>query len=337
MNEKDNSIGKVGSKKISQEPLLEKEDHYTPYGTFQSYKRLFRYSTSFDIFLIVIGVLACIGGGSPLPILGLIFGDLLNEFAEDWSNASPERVSNFLDAVNSKVLKLVAVATANFVLTYIYSVCWSLLGERLTHNIRIKYVEASLKQNVQYVYDCGVGQISNSITGEIQVIHNGTSEKVGLFLQSISYFIIAFAISFTLSPKLSAAMCAMVPAFLVVTTYGSFWSSKYADRESDAASRLGTISEEAFSSIRMIQSFCAERLILANHRTVLTEAKKYGDLKSYVGSLMNAAIYFIAYGANALAFWYGAKLMLEDGLSGRIGSIFSVILMLVDSKYFFLN
>jgi ATP-binding cassette subfamily B (MDR/TAP) protein 1 len=45
------------------------------------------------------------------------------------------------------------------------------------------------------------------LTEKTQTIQLGTSEKVGLFIASISYFISAFTVGFILNARLTGVMC----------------------------------------------------------------------------------------------------------------------------------
>jgi hypothetical protein len=48
--------------------------------------------------------------------------------------------------------------------------------------------------------------LSSILTEKTQTIQLGTSEKVGLFIASISYFISAFTVGFMLNAKLTGVM-----------------------------------------------------------------------------------------------------------------------------------
>lgn len=52
-----------------------------------------------------------------------------------------------------------------------------------------------------------------------------------------------------------------------------------------------------------------------------------------MGAMTHGSVYFIAYAANSLAFWYGARLILEGRMVGGIGSVFAVIFIVIDSEY----
>ena len=59
-----------------------------------SYLKLFRYATSLDRLLILIGTLCSMTVGTSLPIMTIVFGDIMNGFfLYDGSDASKEYIN----------------------------------------------------------------------------------------------------------------------------------------------------------------------------------------------------------------------------------------------------
>jgi hypothetical protein len=60
-----------------------------------SYGTLYRYATSYDLFLVSLGSLFAIVTGVALPLMTVVFGDIMNSFIlYDGSQASKENVSS---------------------------------------------------------------------------------------------------------------------------------------------------------------------------------------------------------------------------------------------------
>ncbi|KNC99518.1 uncharacterized protein SPPG_04909 [Spizellomyces punctatus DAOM BR117] len=299
------------------------------------YFRLFRYSTPFDTFLITAGIFCAMGAGVPLPLIGILFGDLINDFSQKLGSPetlSPSELDDFKESVNTKVMYLVFVAIGYFVLTYAYCVCWSLIGERVARRLREEYVGATLRMEVGWFSDVGAGEISNRITSDIQTIHLGTSEKVGLCIQSLSYFVVALCVSFSKNATLAGIMLCIVPAFVIVIMGGSKITAKYTTRVSDAYSKASMLADEAFGNVRVVQAFNSQERLAKVYESWLTLAEKEGVRKSVSGALMMGAIFFLAYSSNALAYWKGSRLLVDNSMSGA-GDIFTVIFMMLDSSF----
>ncbi|KAK9704450.1 hypothetical protein K7432_010187 [Basidiobolus ranarum] len=300
------------------------------------YLSLYRYSTSFDKFLLVVGIVCALGAGIPLPLIGILFGDLINNFSQQFSESSAplsaEQALMFKEVINDKVLKLIYVAIGYFLLTYVYTVCWSLIGERLTRQIRENYLRAVLRQNIAYFNKLGAGEVSNRITGDTQTIQNGTSEKVGICIQSISYFLAAFAVGFIKNATLTGILFSIVPVFVIVMTGGSYIISKYTVRVSDHYSKASTLAEEVFANVRVAQAFNSQDRLAALYDRYLLLAQRQGLFKAIAGALMLGGIFFVAYSANALAFWQGSRLIASSSLEGA-GTVYTVIFLVLDSSF----
>ncbi|KAI8922590.1 ABC multidrug transporter Mdr1 [Powellomyces hirtus] len=307
----------------------------SPFHVKWDYLRLFRYSTRFDIFLLTAGVLCAMGAGVPLPLIGIIFGNLINDFSQklgDPSKLSSDELEAFQHSINTKVSYLVYVAIGYFLLTYAYCVCWSLIGERVGRKLREEYVAATLRMEVGWFAEVGAGEVSNRITSDIQTIHLGTSEKVGICIQSVSYFVVALAVSFSKSAQLAGIMLAIVPAFVIVIMGGSKITAKYTTRASDAYSKASALTEEAFGNVRMVQAFNSQERLARVYESLLTVAEREGVRKSVAAALMMGAIFFLAYSSNALAYWQGSRLIVNNSVDGA-GDVFTVIFMMLDTAF----
>ncbi|KAI9003540.1 ABC transporter [Gaertneriomyces semiglobifer] len=302
------------------------------------YVRLFRYSTKQDLLLVAAGIVCALGAGAPLPLIGILFGDLVNEFSlklsstERYNSLTPDDLDTFKDNVDAKVLKLLFVAIGYFILTYIYTASWSMIGERVTKRLREEYVGKVLRMEVGWVDQTGAGEISNTLTTSIQSIHVGTSEKVGIFIQSLAYFIIAFAVAFTKSPKLAGIMITILPAFVLIMLIGSTVTGKYTIRMNESYSKASSLADGVLSNIKVVQAFNSQERVASLYEKWLTIAEKDGVWKSLAGAFMIGGVFFIAYSANAMAYYVGGKMIVEAG-SGGAGSIFTVIFLMIDSSF----
>lgn len=76
---------------------------------------------------------------SPIPLLGIIFGQLIDDFNSESCTAetsfSPEVQASYQSEVNGKILYVLYLAIAQFGFMYIQLVCWSLGGARLAQRL----------------------------------------------------------------------------------------------------------------------------------------------------------------------------------------------------------
>ncbi|KAJ1020771.1 hypothetical protein NDA16_004162 [Ustilago loliicola] len=174
-----------------------------------------------DILLLVVGIVAAIGSGVPLPLIGILFGQLIDGFnsAGCGTGGQPTDISAFLSSVNDKVSKIAIIAAVNFFLIWTYTTCWSNLGERLVRKMRQRYLRAVLRQDMAFFDTLKPGEVGTRLSADLLTIQNGTSEKMGILISSVSYFVTSYIVAFIKLPKLAAQLVLLLPAFAIIAPY----------------------------------------------------------------------------------------------------------------------
>ena len=289
--------------------------------------------TVFDVVLLLAGTLFAVAGGTTYPILGTLYGKLIDDLN---SGSCDSGNGSSFDAVRAKVLLVAAVAVAQFVIIYIYMGCWTLFGERLVRRLRSRYLAALLKQDLAYFEQVPPGDISSRLDSDIQAIQDGTSEKVAVVLTSVSYFVTAYAISFNLNPKLAGLMSTMIPAYLIVGSVCSHLLTKYGQEVSRLTDRATSIAAEGLSNIKLVQAYRAQYRLEAIYAGYLQQMQAAAAAQASIEALQMGLLYFVSYAANALAVWWGSRDIarsLASSLPGTtMGSVYTVIFVLVDGE-----
>lgn len=292
-----------------------------------------------DYFLLIIGVIAALAAGIPFPLLGILFGQLVDDINS--SSCSNEASASPLPSnVTTRVLDVIYVAIANFVLIYLHTACWSLLGERLVRRLRKSYLRALLRQELAFFEKLPSGEVASRLDTDLQTIQTGTSEKVGLCIASFSYFVASYIVSFIKSAKLAGMLFSLVPAFILMAFVGGHFTKKYTSSIADHAAAATSIASGGLSNMVIVHAFSAGSRLEALFAKRIGMAQTDGIKKAIVSSLQIGSLYFIAYSANALAFWQGSREIaahVADGSSGTtVGNVYTVIFLLIDCQFIFL-
>ncbi|KAH8700907.1 putative ABC multidrug transporter [Talaromyces proteolyticus] len=303
-----------------------------------SFGRLLVYGdpSSTDLIILFIGLLAAIASGVPFPIMSIVFGQLVNGLNSATCEVQSSTAASYQDGINSKILVIVYVGIAYFVLIYIYTLCWNLSSERLAQRLREKYFSAILRQDAAFFDNMPAGDVSSRITGDISVVQQGANEKVGIVINSVSFFIAAYVVAFIKDPKLAGMLVSLTPAYLIMALGGGYFVQKYFGRSLESIGKASSVALEAFSNIALVHSLSANARLEEKFVEVLTPALSAGVWKSVVMAIQAGLLYFIAFSANGLAFWQGSRQIasaVESANGGiSVGSIFTVILILVDAS-----
>ncbi|KAK7936691.1 uncharacterized protein PG986_015129 [Apiospora aurea] len=305
---------------------------------FFRYFRLLAYAEPglVDIGLLIAGTLSSIAAGVPFPLIGIIFGQLLDNLnsATCAAGDAATDAAQYQASVNDKVLKVFYLAIAQFVLIYIYIVSWNLFGDRLAHRLRAKYFRSILKQEVSFFDKLPAGEVSSRLSGDISIIKAGTSEKVGLVLGVLSMFVTAYIVAFIKYAKLAGILVSLLPAFLLMGILGGHYVGKFSGLVSGHIAAASSIALESLSNVTIVQAFRANDRLEKKFTEKLTDARRDGIKKAVATAIQSGMLYFLAYSANGLAYWQGSQ-AIADVVSGRttgmsVGTTYTIIFILVD-------
>ena len=291
--------------------------------------------TNLDIFLLAIGGIAAVGAGIPFPLLGILFGQLVDELNSSSCSQNEGRSRQGMQSsVNQKVLLMVYISIANFLAIYIHTSCWSLFGERLVHRLRKRYLQGLLHQEAAYFDEISVGKVSTRLTDDIETIRTGTSEKVGICISSFTYFFGAYAVAFAKDARLAGMLVSLVPAYLLMAAIGSKFVQRYKICMSDFVAAAMSIAAQSLSNVALVHAFGATKRMEVRFATNLAKAQTEGLKRAVAAAIQFGLLFFIAYSANALAFWQGSKAIAttadSNGSGITAGAVYTVIFLLVD-------
>jgi ABC-type multidrug transport system fused ATPase/permease subunit len=266
--------------------------------------------------------------------MSIVFGQLVNGLNSATCEVDPSSAASYQDGINSKILLIVYVGIAYFALIYIYTLCWNIFSERLAQRIRERYFSSILRQDTTFFDNMPAGEVSARITDEISVVQQGTNEKVGIVISSVSFFVAAYVVAFIKDPKLAGMLVSITPAYLIMALGGGYFVQKYVGRSIETMAMASSVALEAISNTLVVHAFSANARLEERFVEVLTPALSAGVWKSVAVALQAGLLYFIAFSANGLAFWQGSRQIASavelniDGIT--VGDTFTVILILID-------
>ncbi|PYH98536.1 multidrug resistance protein 1, 2, 3 [Aspergillus ellipticus CBS 707.79] len=293
--------------------------------------------TMLDVFLIICGVISGIAGGVPFPLLGIVFGDLINDLNSTTCSTSDSSSTDLSSSVRNKVLYVIYITIANFFIIYIYTSCWCLVSERLARRYRKRYFESIIKQDMDFIESLSSGDVISRLVSDIETVQTGSSEKVGLVIATVSYFVTSYIVAFIKVPIIAGMLISVVPCFLLMSLVGGHFIKKYASRVTANINAATSIASSSLSHLTLVHAFNAndrleQRFAGYLSRSSLDALKKAGTHAAQLGCL-----YFVAYSANALAFWEGSQMISnsvaheDSGVS--VGAVYTVIFVLIDASF----
>ncbi|OJJ35892.1 hypothetical protein ASPWEDRAFT_134397 [Aspergillus wentii DTO 134E9] len=286
-----------------------------------NYFRILSYATGKDRIVLVMALIAAVGSGVPLPLMNIIFGNLVGKFSGYFTPGTSVTKEDFKSSVNELSLYIVYLFIAKFCLTYIAMFCFRVVGLRVSAGLRLEYMQSLFSQPISKLDEVSVGTVTNTITSLSNTIQQSVSDKLAILFQSVALLITAFIIAFKYSWALTLAtsasllfivlgFCVTVPAII-----------KIQQRVDKADEKHSSIAAEVFASVRTVFSLGAQESLSKKYGEWVQEARKRGQGMSIIMGIHLALLFFAMYSSYSLAFWFGLKLYRE----GHIENINTVI------------
>ncbi|XP_031271465.1 ABC transporter B family member 11-like [Pistacia vera] len=289
------------------------------------YYKLYSFANFTDFVLIGVGTIGAIGNGMCMPLMTLIFGNLVNAYGEN------EDTKKVVDEVSKVSLNFVFLAIAAGALGFLQMTCWIVTGERQAARIRSLYLKTMLRQDVGFFDTESYGEIVERMSGEILLIQDAMGEKVGKLIELGSTYISGFVIAFIKGWLLTFVLLSSVPPLFITGAVMNTVMAKMASRGQAAYSVSATVSQQTIGAIRTVASFTGEKQAVAKYNESLTKAYKSGVQEGLAFGLGFGSISFVSYTTYALAVWFGGKMILEKGYSG--GDVITVLFAIMAGAY----
>uniref|UniRef100_A0A0D9YNJ0 Multidrug resistance protein n=1 Tax=Oryza glumipatula TaxID=40148 RepID=A0A0D9YNJ0_9ORYZ len=312
-----------------------------------SFMTVFMHADAVDVVLMVLGLLGAVGDGLSMPVLLLITGSVYNNFG-----GGADNVQEFSSKVNMNARNLLFLAAGQWVMTFLgehrllnsnacrrwrgeltpagdvcvvqtEGYCWTRTAERQASRMRARYLQAVLRQDVEY-FDLKKGstaEVITSVSNDSLVVQDVLSEKVPNFVMNAAMFVGNYAFGFALMRQLMLVALPSVVLLIIPTFMYGRVVVDLARRIREQYTRPGAIAEQAMSSVRTVYSFVAERTTMAQFSAALEESVRLG--------LKQGLAKGVAIGSNGITFailafnvWYGSRLVMSHGYKG--GTVFVV-------------
>ncbi|KUJ22548.1 P-loop containing nucleoside triphosphate hydrolase protein [Mollisia scopiformis] len=302
-NEKEHSDAVI-TKAEEDDPTTDYSSKAANKTSMKDYLRIFTYSTFWDRVLLAVASAAEIATGVTLPLMNIIFGNLVGSFS---------------------TLYIVYIFIARWVFSYISIFAFRMVGLRCSARLRLDFLKALFALPVSTLDTLPSGQASNTLTNTANVLQIGISEKLGTVLQFSTLMIASVAIAFKYSWQLTLVTSSVL--IFVGLVYGTVIPIvvKLTKEVDHADAKAASIAGEVLGSIRMVVACGAEGRIAKRYAGWIQESNRRGIKKSPALGIQFAPLFFSVYATMALAFWFGFKLYLEHHIK-NVGSIVIVLM-----------
>ncbi|KAK9983466.1 hypothetical protein SO802_032991 [Lithocarpus litseifolius] len=290
--------------------------------------KLLSFADSTDVALMIVGTVGAIGSGLGMPLMTILFGQMINGFGNSQGNNAA------IVSIISKVsLKFVYLAVGIGCAALLQVTCWMVTGARQAARIRGLYLKTILRQDVSFFdKETNTGEVIGRMSGDTVLIQDAMGEKVGKFIQLISTFFGGFIIAFVRGWLLTAVMCAAIPLLVMAGAFVSIIISKMASRGQSAYGKAANVVEQTIGSIKTVASFTGEKQAITNYKKFLVDAYKSGVHEGLVAGIGLGTVILVVFCTYSLAVYFGTKLTLEEKHTYSGGQVMNVIIAVLTAS-----
>lgn len=253
----------------------------------------------------------------------IIFGGFTAKFNRYSSGSG--NAEEFKRSVDHFVLWFIYLFVGRFVVSYLANLSITIAAIRTTRAIRKAFLESTLRQEIWYFDQQGIGSISGQVVTNGNRINQGIAEKLAAVFQGLALFFSAFIVALAVQWKLALITMSIIPAILLVTVVCVSIDAKQEAQINRLWSTADVIAQDAISSIKTVHAFWAQEKIVQKYDEYLEAAAKIGKKKSPNYGLLFSVQWFCVLAGTALAFWEGYR-MYRSGEIGDVGTVINVVL-----------
>ena len=253
--------------------------------------------------LQALGAICAVCAGTARPLYTIIFGGLVDTY----NNVERDSYS-FLSKrlLNQKFLLLLVIFIGQWIFTCAYGITFSVAAMRYTKTLRASYLRAVITQDAEKVCEA---RAATDLSGNISVIEEALSEKLGTVLQALSTVITSLVIAHIQSWRLAVILIIPIVLAICLNLGTTLVDSRLEEHIQQINREASALSEECLSSIWTITSCQAQPRVEARYSAILEKMNRIYLRKAPITAARYSLSYFNLLSGYALAFWYGGKLL----------------------------
>lgn len=281
-------------------------------------KKLYKFITPREKCYLVIGAIASVLMGIALPAFALLFGGVIDEVGPG------STIKQVGDGIKDVSLIFFYVAAALFIFGFLNFGLWMMVAERIGMHFREKYLEAVLRQDVQWFDTTNPAEIPSTLNTQCEQIKKGTGEKVAGVVMAAGMFISGILVAFGVGWALALVLLGTAPLLVISTCLATKLAEKGYMDNMIAYSKAGGRAEQAITNLKTVAAFNGEQYEKSQYEEDLRVTASFGKknaCKMAVGLAFFMFVLFILY---SLAVYIGALFVIEEyDTNGLFGGVYN--------------
>ncbi|KAI8910240.1 P-loop containing nucleoside triphosphate hydrolase protein [Gorgonomyces haynaldii] len=254
-------------------------------------------------------LIAALAAGMINPIFSIVLATIIDVFTKTGSELE--------NGAKQWSLNFVFLAIYAWVFNFGQNALFGFASEYLTERIRKNVFEKILYQDISFFDDNknSTGVLTSNLSQDATKVQGVSGATLGTLLQLAATIVGGIIISLVYGWKLALVTIAALP-LAVFTGYSRYRIITYfSDMTKEAYERSAQVATEAVSGIKTVQSLTREKAVIAYYDSLLEEPLQNGFKSAYQNTVFYALSSCTNFLVNALTFWYGGTLIINEGYS----------------------
>jgi len=218
-------------------------------------------------------------------------------------------------ALNRIVLALFGILTLQAATNFVESYLLSATGERVIARLRKDLFGHLLTLPPAFFADRRTGELTSRLGADVQMLQGVLSMNIAAMAQSLLTLVGTVVILLMIQPMLTLVTLAVVPIVVGSGLYLGNLLKKTSLGVMDQVAEATAIAEEAFSQVRVVQSFVQEDNERARYGRRMDRAVTVAIRRAVTRGLFSSITSFTVLSASVLVLWLGGRMVLAGTLS----------------------
>ena len=215
-------------------------------------------------------------------------------------------------AAFSRDIKIyIAVSVATGLFGSIRSLCFSLIGSKISNDVRNELYTSILRQDIAFFDSVTSGELTSRLARDTEAMVSPMQSVLATSLSNVLLLIGGLIMVFVTSWKLSIlAITSIFPIIQITRIYAKF--SRQINKQVWAAlAESSNLATQAITNIRTVRAFGTEEHEDEQYREATTEALSKSILDAKASSLSYTLTSYLDLGTTVLLLWYGGLVVID--------------------------
>jgi subfamily B ATP-binding cassette protein MsbA len=218
-------------------------------------------------------------------------------------------------ALNRIALALFGIITLQAIANFLQNYLLAATGERVIAQLRKDLFGHLLTLPPAFFADRRTGELTSRLGADVQMLQAVLSANIAAMAQSLLTLLGTVVILLMIQPFLTLVTLGVVPIVVGSGLYLGNLLKKSSLGVMDQVAEATAIAEEAFSQVRVVQSFVQEDNERAKYGRRMDQAVAVAVRRAVTRGLFSSVTTFTVLAASVLVLWLGGKMVLANTLS----------------------